>query len=301
MQANDQVAEWLVRWEEARAANLPTPAPDSVATPVAPCARRRAATASRLRSDGAWPEHNPPSPTRRCTSSASAGHAALPLRGVPGPGWHGRGVCGFDTLLAVEVALKVLRGQVFKDAGARGTVSRRDPLHQPRAENLSIVPVYDLGELADGRPFFVMKLIHGQTVAELLAARATPGEDLSRGPVVFDQVCAVVAFAHACDLIHRDLKPSIVMLGEFGEVSGPGRDAKLPAARPQLALVPPAPASAFPLLVGGAVKGQGGTWKPWPGEVLGTPAFMAPEQARGGASRGRQGDRRLWEWAASFV
>src|SRR5262249_57962137 len=60
--------------------------------------------------------------------------------------------------------------------------------------------------------------VHGQTLAEVLAARATPAEELSRWVGVFEQVCQAVAFAHARDLIHRDLKPSNVMLGELGEV-----------------------------------------------------------------------------------
>ena len=179
--------------------------------------------------------------------------------------------------------MKVLREQVFEDGGASERF-HEEARHVSRLEHPSIVPVYDLGELADRRPFFVMKLIHGQTLAELLAARATPGEDLSRWISVFDQVCAAVAFAHACDLIHRDLKPSNVMLGEFGEVLVMDWGiAKVLAARPHPALVPPAPALLSPL-VGGAVKGQGGPGT-LPGQVLGTPAFMAPEQARGGASR----------------
>ena len=101
---------------------------------------------------------------------------------------------------------------------------------------------------------------------------------------MFDQVCAAVAFAHACDLIHRDLKPSNVMLGEFGEVLVMDWGiAKALAARPHPALVPPAPALLSPS-VGGAVKGQGGS-ETLPGQAMGTPAFMAPEQARGEAGR----------------
>src|SRR5262249_43762037 len=133
----------------------------------------------------------------------------------------------------------------------------------------------------DGRPFFVMKLINGQTLAEVLAARALPAEDLPRWVEVFEQVCAAVAFAHARDVIHRDLKPSNVMLGEFGEVLGMDWGiAKALAARPQP--VPP-PARLSPA-VGGAETGPGGV-ETLPGQARGTPAFMAPEQARGEASR----------------
>jgi serine/threonine protein kinase len=102
-----------------------------------------------------------------------------------------------------------------------------------------------------------MKLIHGQTLEELLAARATPAEDLPRSVGVFEQVCAAVAFAHARGLIHRDLKPSNVMLSEFGEVLVLDWGlAKALAARPQPAQARPAPALPSPS-VGGATTGPG--------------------------------------------
>src|SRR5262249_58267776 len=119
--------------------------------------------------------------------------------------------------------------------------------HVRHLEHPAIVPVYDLGELPDGRPFFAMKLVQGQTLAELLAARATPAEDLPRWVGVFEQVCQAVAFAHTQELIHRDLKPSNVMLGEFGE--GLVLDwgiAKALAATPQPAPVPLKPALPSP-------------------------------------------------------
>src|SRR5262249_49057805 len=190
---------------------------------------------------------------------------------------------GFDRLLARGVALKVLRERVFADGGLRSRFEE-EARHVGRLEHPSIVPVYDLGELPDGRPFFVMKLIHGQTLAELLAARATPAEDLSRWVGVFQQVCATVAFAHARDLIHRDLKPSNVMLGEFGEVLVMDWGvAKALAARPQPAPVPPTPVLPSPL-VGGATTGADAP-ETLPGQAKGTLAFMAPEQARGEVSR----------------
>jgi serine/threonine protein kinase len=78
--------------------------------------------------------------------------------------------------------------------------------------------VHELGTLPDGRPFFAMKLIKGDTLAELLARRPTPADDLPRFLTIFEQVCQTVAYAHARGVIHRDLKPSNVMAGAFGEV-----------------------------------------------------------------------------------
>jgi hypothetical protein len=187
-----------------------------------------------------------------------------------------------DTLLGRDVALKVLREQVFGDGGAR-TRFEEEARYVSQLEHPSIVPVYDLGELPDGRPFFAMKLVNGQTLAALLAARE-PAEDLSRWVEVFEQVCAAVAFAHARDVIHRDLKPSNVMLGEHGEVLVMDWGiAKALAARPEKAPGPPTPVLLSPT-VGGAATDPGGP-ETLPGQAKGTPAFMAPEQARGEASR----------------
>jgi hypothetical protein len=198
---------------------------------------------------------------------------AFLARGGMGEVWR-----AFDTLLARPVAVKVLRVRVFADGGARARFEE-EARHASRLEHPSIVPVYDLGELPDGRPFFVMKLVQGQTLAALLAARATPAEDLPRWVGVFERVCAAVAFAHARDVIHRDLKPSNVMLGEFGEVLVMDWGiAKALAARPQ-STPPPGPAPA-----GGSTPGPAGP-ETAPGKVWGTPAFVAPEQARGEASR----------------
>jgi tRNA A-37 threonylcarbamoyl transferase component Bud32 len=283
MQSDDQIAEWLVRWEEARAANQPPPALDQL--PVE--SRRRACEGLRLlrgfarlshgltASDPALRGDTPqvPPDTPRYRFEAFLGQGGM------GEVWR-----GCDTVLAREVALKVLREPVFDDGGARARFEE-EARYVSRLEHPSIVPVYDLGELADGRPFFVMKLIHGQTLAELLAARSTPAEDLSRWVEVFEQVCAAVAFAHARDVIHRDLKPSNVMLGEFGEVLVMDWGiAKALAARPQ----PPAPVSPAPVLPSpsaGVTATDSGGLDTLPGQARGTPAFMAPEQARGEASR----------------
>src|SRR5262249_53267295 len=109
---------------------------------------------------------------------------------------------GCDTVLARAVALKVLGEPVFGDLAAVARFEE-EARHVGHLEHPAIVPVYDLGELPDGRPFFAMKLVHGQTLAAVLAARATPAEELPRWVGVFEQICAAVAFAHARGLIHR--------------------------------------------------------------------------------------------------
>jgi tRNA A-37 threonylcarbamoyl transferase component Bud32 len=282
MQSDDQIAEWLVRWEEAQAANQPPPALDELPPELHPRTREGlrllrgfARMAHGLTTNGPdlhgdAPQVPPDTPRYR--------FQAFLAQGGMGEVWR-----GCDTVLAREVALKVLREPVFGDSGFR--VRFEEEARQvSQLEHPSIVPVYDLGELTDGRPFFVMKLVHGQTLEEVLAARATPGQDLHRWVEVFERACAAVAFAHARGIIHRDLKPSNVMLGEFGEVLVMDWGiAKALAARPQPAQVPPSPILLSPS-VGGAATGPEGL-ETLQGQTKGTPAFMAPEQARREASR----------------
>jgi serine/threonine protein kinase len=81
-----------------------------------------------------------------------------------------------------------------------------------------IVPVYELSQTRDRRPYFTMKLVKGQTLAVLLKQRPEGQQDLPRFLGIFEQVCRTVAYAHARGVIHRDLKPSNIMVGNFGEI-----------------------------------------------------------------------------------
>jgi tRNA A-37 threonylcarbamoyl transferase component Bud32 len=282
MQADDQITEWLVLWEEARAADQPTPTLDQLPAELHPRAREglrllRGFTrmAHGLTTTGPYPPgDSPPAPP----DTPRYRFEAFLARGGMAEVWR-----GFDTRLARGVALKVLREPVLADAGFRARFEE-EARHVGRLEHPSIVPVYDLGDLPDGRPFFVMKLIHGQTLAELLAARATPVEELARWIGVFEQVSAAVAFAHARDVIHRDLKPSNIMLGELGEVQVLDWGiAKALAAGSQPAQGPSTPV-VLSLSVAGSATAPGRS-ETLTGHVQGTPAFMAPEQARGEVGR----------------
>jgi serine/threonine protein kinase len=209
--------------------------------------------------------------------------APLPPPGLPAvPGYaiHGeiaRGGMGAvlraeDSRLGRELAVKVLLDRCLEDPALVARFVAEAKL-QGQLQHPGIVPVHELGEYAPGRPFFSMKLVGGQTLAALLQARPTPRQDLPRFVQWFEQVCQAVAYAHAQGVIHRDLKPGNVMVGAFGEVQV--MDWGL--AKVVGTAHPPDPAGA-------------GAWLPTAGDdvaatrdgaILGTPAYMAPEQACG--------------------
>jgi len=147
-----------------------------------------------------------------------------------------------------------------------------------------IVLVYELGTFADRRPYFTMKLVKGRTLAALLAERVSPAHDLPRFLAIFEAICQTVAYAHARGVIHRDLKPSNVMVGSFGEVQvmdwglakvlKEGGVADEPDAQP-----------APELSVIATVRSGSDGNDSQAGSVLGTPAYMAPEQAAGEVER----------------
>lgn len=137
-----------------------------------------------------------------------------------------------------------------------------------RLEHPAIVPVHDVGVLPDGRVFYAMKLVRGERLDEYARqSRAIP-ERLR----VFERICEAVAFAHAAGVVHRDLKPQNVMVGSFGEVLVMDWGvAKLLGERPTAGAPPVTPLQG--LNPGDPVTDHG--------TVLGTPGYMAPEQAAG--------------------
>ena len=83
-----------------------------------------------------------------------------------------------------------------------------------RLEHPGIVPVHDVGTLADGRVFYTMKFVEGQRLDKLIEGVESVQDRLR----LFLRICEAVAFAHARGVLHRDLKPANVMVGPFGEV-----------------------------------------------------------------------------------
>jgi serine/threonine protein kinase len=182
-----------------------------------------------------------------------------------------------DATLGREVAVKVLHEKY----GPESWVARRfaDEAHiTGQLQHPAIPPVHDLGTRPDGRPFLAMKLIKGATLDRLLHARPDPSAECGRFVVVFEQVCQALAYAHAHHVIHRDLKPANVMVGSFGEVQVMDWGlAKVLGSRSDEA---PNPEETSGKTRVGPLRDSGGS-DTQAGSVLGTPAFMPPEQALG--------------------
>jgi serine/threonine protein kinase len=173
-----------------------------------------------------------------------------------------------DRELGREVAIKVI-GSARPDAVRR---MLREARVIARLEHPGIVPVHDVGSLPDGRVFYAMRLVRGTRLDEEMRS-GRPLPELLR---IFERVCDAVAFAHAHGVIHRDLKPENVMVGPFGEVLVMDWGVAKVLADEDGA---PAPGDGA---VEADVPEAGSTDH---GTVLGTPGFMAPEQARGEVAR----------------
>lgn len=207
------------------------------------------------------------------------------LQGEIARGGVGVVLRGHDVELGRDVAMKVLHP---RHADRPELVERfvEEAQIGGQLQHPGIVPVYDLG-LSEERPFFTMKLVKGQTLAALLSERESPNSDQPALLRVFEKVCQTMAYAHARGVIHRDLKPANVMVGAFGEVqvvdwgmgkvlpSGGTADEARAHERSRanvsvIETVRSQPGSAGASLVG---------------SVMGTPAYMPPEQANGDVDR----------------
>ncbi len=192
---------------------------------------------------------------------------------------------GRDPDLGRDVALKVLREDLRDNADmVRRFVEEAQIGGQ--LQHPGIVPIYELGTFGDRRPFFSMKLVKGHTLAGLLTERTDSADGLPRFLSIFEAIAQTVAYAHARGVIHRDLKPSNVMVGSFGEVQV--MDWGLAKVLPRGGVVDDAQAGKtdrHETVIATARSGSDDSDLSHAGSVMGTPSYMAPEQARGEVDR----------------
>jgi len=209
--------------------------------------------------------------------------ARLQLLGEVARGGMGVIIKGRDSDLGRDLAVKVLLEQHRENPDLiRRFVEEAQIAGQ--LQHPGVVPVYELGTLADHRPYFAMKLVKGRTLAELLEERAGPAEDRARLIGIFEQVCLTMAYAHARGVIHRDLKPSNIMVGSFGEVQVMDWGLAKVLPRGGVADDEGAGQPRHVTVIRTARTGSDAELSQ-AGSIMGTPAYMPPEQASGDIDR----------------
>jgi serine/threonine-protein kinase len=182
-----------------------------------------------------------------------------------------------DRSLLRHVARKVLHRELVGEGAAVRSFVREAQI-TGQLDHPNIVPVHELGLGDDGRPYFTMKLVEGQTFGELiheLPPGPPPHERLVELLEVVDRVADALAFAHSRGVVHRDVKPQNVMVGAFGQIYLMDWGVAALATATEV----PAHAEAATLERGHMVASSAGD--ELRGATVGTPAFMSPEQARG--------------------
>ncbi len=223
------------------------------------------------------------------TGIASDDLAGSPATPASPPGYElfdevGRGGMGVvyrarDVALDRDVAVKLLADRYPADSPAAQRFLSEARI-TGQLQHPCIPAVHQVGTLADGRPFLAMKLIKGNTLELFLRDRPDPSADRGRLSAIFEAVCQAVGYAHARRVIHRDLKPANVMVGAFGEVQvmdwglakvlGGATPAAVDALAAEQTQFNPAPESGSHTQAG---------------SLIGTPAFIPPEQAGGEIER----------------
>ncbi len=202
-------------------------------------------------------------------------------RGHLDSGGMGHIESAFDPVIGRSVAVKVLQAFVEDDHDIlRKFVAEAQITGQ--LDHPNIVPVYDLGE-HDEKPFIVMKLVRGRTFAALLAEKSGPraADDLQQFLGIVLRVCDALSFAHSRGVIHCDIKPENVMVGDHGQVYlmdwGVASITRRASTLSEEQADADAEAFSAPVQLPATPSGGSAT----SGVIRGTPAYMAPEQLRG--------------------
>lgn len=280
-------------WEIAQVVREPSHPPEAPLEAVLPKERVAALTREAERVPiatlQAFPEISAPVPSERATVPGSEGAPPLSVELGTGPsrreisvlpgrfegpryepvetlgrGGMGKVVAALDREIGRIVALKTMQ----KPDPDRPMVRRflQEARITAQLEHPNIVPVYDLGALGDGQPFYTMRVVKKQSLGDVLDRPALREQwPMVRLLGAFVQVCRALAYAHARGVLHGDIKPDNILLGDFGEVYladwGLAKVHRDSVVRQQLKGSQPPPAFGSP--------------------TGGTPGYLAPEVALG--------------------
>ncbi len=252
------------------------------------------------------------------------GLAAIEQESELGRGAMGAVLRAQDSILHRPVAMKVMRDRIGESLTHRLRFLEEAQI-TGQLEHPNIVPVHELGKDSDGDLYFTMKLVQGQSLGQILKAKRENdqvGLSLSELLTVLLKVCDGMAFAHSKNVIHRDLKPDNVMVGDYGEVLvmdwGPARIVEASAfsflskksgaapagtidlgnrtgASPDTATVELSPPGSGGNRVQ-SVRSDADRGATIAGTVIGTPLYRPPETCRPWIS-----GRTSTLWAASFT
>lgn len=290
MDQTEQLADLLVEWEE-RKTNQPTLTVDEFLSSrpdwIAPF-RRLLVDLGQIEAFASNSENTPEPPQLVGRYHPFAFHAQ---------GGLGQVFRAKDGEVGRDVAVKVIRPDALLRGGSRSRFIREAEL-TGRLEHPGIVPVYGLCNDRRGQPYYAMRFVEGATFEHVIQDyHAQSSRDPSARNVElrrllrhFVAVCETMAYVHEQGVIHRDIKPKNIMIGRFGEtiVVDWGLAKNLKEPRPEAeSIASPRPSTGYttsdtpkPESVE-TIDGLISSTDTKRGELLGTPAFMSPEQARG--------------------
>jgi serine/threonine protein kinase len=204
-------------------------------------------------------------------------------------GGMGKILIARETGIRRTVAMKVLRGHDSTDHLLRFI---EEAQVTGQLDHPGIVPVYDLGVDTEHQPFYTMKYVRGVTLREILGKLGEhDAETITKYPlasllIILQKVCDAIAFAHSKNVIHRDLKPDNIMIGHFGEVLVMDWGlAKLLQNAEASSPVDSEPNVTNTSVIVSARHDEGEGGRTLSGTVMGTPNYMAPEQAEGAVEK----------------
>ncbi len=218
-----------------------------------------------------WESGDLPLPSEDEEVPSIAGYDVLGKIAAGGMGvvWRVR-----DTEFNRPLAVKVMKSTAAGKKSHRRRFLREAQISGQLAHP-SIVPVHAMGTLADGRPYYTMKVVEGSTLASRLREAGTDDVDREELIQIFRQVCQAVAFAHRKGVVHRDLKPHNIMVGRHGEVQLMDWGLAKVLSDPDM--------NEEPFTQDSIVQTAESTMTEATryGDMIGTLSYMPPEQARG--------------------